>query len=72
MGHRCSLDPVLLWLWRRLTAVARLGTSKCHRYGLKEKKKKKSEMNHLTSIQKHKLNNVDTILSSLIGKNANG
>ena len=22
VGHSCSLDPALLWLWRRLAAVA--------------------------------------------------
>ena len=22
LGHRCSLDPALLWLWHRLEAVA--------------------------------------------------
>ena len=22
VGHRCGLDPVLLWLWRRLVATA--------------------------------------------------
>ena len=24
MGHRCGSDPGLLWLWRRLAAVARI------------------------------------------------
>ena len=25
VGHRCSLDPVLLWLWRRPAATALIG-----------------------------------------------
>ena len=25
VGHRCRVDPVLLWLWRRLAAVALIG-----------------------------------------------
>ena len=25
VGHRLSLDPVLLWLWRRLAASALIG-----------------------------------------------
>ena len=25
VGHRCGLDPVLLWLWRRLAATAPIG-----------------------------------------------
>ena len=26
VGRRCGLDPVLLWLWHRLAAVALIGT----------------------------------------------
>ena len=26
VGHRCSLDPVLLWLWHRLAAAAPIRT----------------------------------------------
>ena len=53
VGHRYSSDPALLWLWMWLglwlAAVAlirltpSLGTSICHEYGSKEKKKKKFE-----------------------------
>ena len=25
VGHRCSADPALLWLWRRLVATALIG-----------------------------------------------
>ena len=25
VGHTCGLDPVLLWLWPRLAAVALIG-----------------------------------------------
>ena len=25
VGHRCGLDPVLLWLWYRSAAVALIG-----------------------------------------------
>ena len=25
VGHRCSLDPALLWLWGRLAATALIG-----------------------------------------------
>ena len=25
VGHRCALDPALLWLWRRLVASAPIG-----------------------------------------------
>ena len=25
VGHRCGLDPMLLWLWRRLAATAPIG-----------------------------------------------
>ena len=25
VGHRCGLDPVLLWLWCRLAATAQIG-----------------------------------------------
>ena len=36
-GHKCDLDPVLLWLRHRLAAAAdwtpNLGTSICHRSG---------------------------------------
>ena len=41
-GHRCSSDPTLLWLWRRLAAAAvtpSLGISICLRCGPKEQKK---------------------------------
>ena len=48
VGCRLSSDPELLWLWRRLAAVApirppSLGTSICHRYGPKKLKKKKKK-----------------------------
>ena len=42
IGHRCSSDPTLLWLWRRLAAAAvtpSLGISICLRCGPKEQKK---------------------------------
>ena len=46
VGHRCGLDPVLLWLWHRLAAVAlilipNVVTSIYHMCGPKSKKKKK-------------------------------
>ena len=47
MGHRCGSDPMLLWLWYRLAAIAPIRPlaqklpSICHRYGRKKKKKKK-------------------------------
>ena len=25
IGHRCGLDPMLLWLWHRLAATAPIG-----------------------------------------------
>ena len=25
VGHRCGFDPALLWLWRRVAAVALIG-----------------------------------------------
>ena len=25
IGHRCGSDPALLWLWRRLAALALIG-----------------------------------------------
>ena len=44
---QCGSDPVLLWLWLRLAPAAdstlSLGTSICHRSGLKQKKKKKKK-----------------------------
>ena len=45
-GHRCSSKPALLWLWHRQgnyssRLTTNLGTSICHRYGPKQKKKKK-------------------------------
>ena len=47
IGHRCSLDPVLPWLWRRpqlqLLFDPSLGTSICHRCGHKSHKKEKKE-----------------------------
>ena len=46
IGPRCSLDPVLLWLWHRLAAAALIQpltkeTSICHKCGPKKEKKKK-------------------------------
>ena len=44
--HRCGLDPVLLWLWCRLTAVALIGPLAWeHPYasGVTLKKKKERE-----------------------------
>ena len=52
-GHRCSLDPSLLWLWLGLAVVAQagrcssdstpnLGNSICHECSPKGKKKKKT------------------------------
>ena len=48
VGHRCGLDPMLLWLWCRLAAVALTRPPACeHPYAtgvaLKSKKKKKKE-----------------------------
>ena len=51
VGHRCSLDPSLLWLWLGPAVVAQagrcssdstpnLGTSICHECSPKEKKKR--------------------------------
>ena len=46
VGHRCSSDLVLQWLWCRLVAVAlSLGTSICHECGPKKKKRKKKKRN---------------------------
>ena len=42
-GHRCGLDPVLLWLWHRFPS---LGTSICCRCGPKKTKKKKKKKNN--------------------------
>ena len=50
VGCRCGSDPELLWLWRRLAAVALngLGTSIYHGWGpgkyKKAKKKKRIEI----------------------------
>ena len=46
IGHRCGLDPALLWLWYRQKNCSSnlppsLGTPKCHRCGPRKKKKKK-------------------------------
>jgi len=44
VGHRCSLDPALLWLWCRPAVVALtwpLGTSTCRKWGSEKQKKKK-------------------------------
>ena len=43
VGHRCSSDPTLLWLWRKPAAAAliqipSLGTFTCHRYGPEKQK----------------------------------
>ena len=48
VGCRLNLDPVLLWLWHRLAAVAldlipSLVTSTCHGYGAKKPKKNKTK-----------------------------
>ena len=47
VGHRCSSDPVLMWLWCELNSSSNWtpgpGTSICHRYSYKKKKKKKRE-----------------------------
>ena len=45
VGHRCGLDPVLLWLWCRLEVAALIGSliwELLHAVGLalKEKRKK--------------------------------
>ena len=44
VGHRCSSDPALLWLWHRPAAAAPTRplaweTSTCHRCGPKKKRK---------------------------------
>ena len=43
VDHRCSLGPVLLWLWHRqvTAALIRPGTPICHRCSHRKKKKKK-------------------------------
>ena len=46
VGHRRSLDPMLLWLWRRLAATAPIGPLAwelpiCQGYRPKKTKKKK-------------------------------
>ena len=47
VGHRCGLDPVLLWLWRRPAAAALIQPLAWELRGspkkTKKKKKKKSE-----------------------------
>ena len=49
VGHRHGLNPVLLWLWRRLAAVALIGALAweppcASGAALKSKKKKKKRM----------------------------
>ena len=48
VGHRCSSDPVLMWLWCELNSSSNWtpgpGTSICHRYSYKKEKKKKREL----------------------------
>ena len=58
IGHRCSLDPALLWLWHRPAAAAPIGPLAqdlpyADGYGpkkQKKKKKKKKEKNNPTHI----------------------
>ena len=42
VGHRQGSNMALLWLWHRL-ATPSLGTSICHRCGLKKIKEKKKD-----------------------------
>ena len=45
VGHRCSSDLALLWLWRRLAAVALIGPlawESPYALGVAPKKKKKN------------------------------
>ena len=55
VGHKCGLDPLLLWLWCRPAAAAliwltpSLGTSICHRYSHKKKKKKEASGSSLVA-----------------------
>ena len=52
VGQRCGLDPMLLWLWHRLMAIApilpHLRTSICYGCGPKKTKKKKNLVQGLT------------------------
>jgi len=55
VGHRCSSDPALLWLWYRLEAVALfqpLAWEFSHATGaaLKKKRKKEKEKQHKSHI----------------------
>ena len=57
VGHRCSSDPKLLWLWCRLTAVAPirpLGWEPPYAQGVaqkkKQKKKKESQSQQINGI----------------------
>ena len=46
VGHRCGLDPVLLWLWCRLAAVApvrSLAWEPPHAVGMALKSKKQKQ-----------------------------
>ena len=46
IGHRCGLDPALLWLWHKSAAVAPIRplTSLCCGCSLKKTKKKKKDI----------------------------
>ena len=50
VGCRCSLDPTLLWLWRRLAGTAPIGPLAISPYDMgvaleKSKKKKEKKKN---------------------------
>ena len=52
VGHRCSLDPMLLWLWRRPAAVARiqpLAWEPPYAMGVAPQKKTKKKKRNLKS-----------------------
>ena len=60
VGHRRSLDPALLWLWRRLAAAARirpLAWEPAYATGAAlEKAKRQKNKNKKTKTNKQKIN----------------
>ena len=64
VGHRCSSNPALLWLWRRPVATApiRLGTSICRGNGPRNGKKTKKKKELCSWIYQTSLNYIFKLL----------